>query len=245
MAKLAFIWKSRWALFLILALCTSAHASDKALFNQIRELAERGIAEAQYHVGMMYNNGIGTKKDPQQAFNWFSKAANAGDVLGAYKLGAYYLGQVKDVVVVDEDKALYHILVAAKAGYSFAQHDIGIIYYKRKQFDEALHWWKQAAEQGCPMSLNSLSALYHAGQAVPRDDVFAYSYFKLAKLRSEGPIKPKAQSTLDHIKSAMTAAEVEKAEQIVSGWHANPTPLTLKAKAGLEQAKRLLSESRK
>ena len=38
---------------------------------------------------MMHHIGIGTQKDPRQAFEWFQKSAASNDPLGAYKLGCY------------------------------------------------------------------------------------------------------------------------------------------------------------
>jgi TPR repeat protein len=40
-----------------------ANANDADTFNAMVALANKGDAEAQYHVGMMYNNGIGTQQD--------------------------------------------------------------------------------------------------------------------------------------------------------------------------------------
>jgi TPR repeat protein len=70
-----------------------AKANDADSFNAMVALANKGVAEAQYHAGMMYNNGIGTQKDPKQAFEWFQRSAASNDPLGAYKLGCYYAGQ--------------------------------------------------------------------------------------------------------------------------------------------------------
>ena len=56
-------------------------------------LAEKGDPEAQYHVGMFYNNGIGTAQDTKQAFRVVPEIRNRHDPLGAYKLGCYYDGQ--------------------------------------------------------------------------------------------------------------------------------------------------------
>ena len=58
-------------------------ANDTATFNAMVALANKGDAEAQYHVGMMYNNGIGTQRDLKQAFEWFQKSAASNDPLGA------------------------------------------------------------------------------------------------------------------------------------------------------------------
>src|SRR6187455_3683389 len=83
-----------------------ANANDAANFNAMVALANKGNAEAQYHVGMMYNNGIGTQRDLKQAFEWFQKSAASNDPLGAYKLGCYYAGQGEGVVAADENEAL-------------------------------------------------------------------------------------------------------------------------------------------
>src|ERR1700709_294353 len=83
-----------------------AHANDADTFNAMVALADKGDAEAQYHVGMMYNNGIGTQRDLRHAFEWFEKSAASGDPLGAYKLGCYYDGQGAGIVTTDSNEAL-------------------------------------------------------------------------------------------------------------------------------------------
>ena len=50
-----------------------ADANDADTFNAMAALANKGDAEAQYHVGMMYNNGIGIQQDRSQAFGLVSK----------------------------------------------------------------------------------------------------------------------------------------------------------------------------
>ena len=108
-----------------------AKANDAGTFNAMVALAHKGDAEAQYHVGMMYNNGIGTQRDSRQAFEWFQKSAASNDPLGAYKLGCYYDGQGAGVVASDADEALKYKLIAAKAGYALAQHDVALHYGKQ------------------------------------------------------------------------------------------------------------------
>src|ERR1700710_1445927 len=57
----------------LLSFSVPANANDADSFNAMVVLANKGDAEAQYHVGMMHNNGIGTQQDPRQAFEWFKK----------------------------------------------------------------------------------------------------------------------------------------------------------------------------
>src|ERR1035437_5906403 len=42
-------------------------------------LAEQGNANAQYSLGIMYDNGFGVKKDYRQAVEWFRRAAVQGN----------------------------------------------------------------------------------------------------------------------------------------------------------------------
>ena len=167
---------------------------------------------------MMLNNGIGTAKNPSLALQWFEKSAKARDPLAAYKAGCYYSGQFKDTVAVDSEKSLQYKLVAAEAGYSLAQHDVANVYAQRNQFSNAIKWWEAAAKQGYPMSLYNLSVTYKEGKLVPKDNVLAYAYFKLANVISEGKISEKAQASLDDVKRSMTQAEFEQAEKVVSTW---------------------------
>ena len=87
----------------LLLLSMPAKANEAATFNAMVALANKGDAEAQYHVGMMYNNGIGTQRDLRQAFEWFQKSTASNDPLGAYKLGCYYDGQGEGVVAADAE----------------------------------------------------------------------------------------------------------------------------------------------
>ena len=221
----------------LLAFSMPATASEADTFNAMVALANKGDAEAQYHVGMMHNNGIGTQKDPKQAFEWFQKSTASGDPLGAYKLGCYYDGQGAGVVTSDSNEALKYKLVAAKAGYALAQHDVAGLYDRQGNSEEALKWWKMAGDQGYPSALFGLSLAYSAGKAAPRDLSLSYAYFKLSK------IAPK--KNVNEMASMLSKPELEKAEKLVAEWSPQPTPLTLKAKRGVSAAEELLKTTRK
>ncbi len=214
-----------------------AHASEADTFNAMLALANKGDAEAQYHVGMMHNNGIGTRQDPRQAFAWFQKSTASSDPLGAYKLGCYYAGQFAGVVPTDPSEALKYKLIAAKAGYSLAQHDVALMYDKQGNPEEALKWWKLAGDQGYPPALLRLSMAYSAGQAAPKDMSLSYAYFKLSKVAP-----PK---NVNEMASMLSKPDLEKAEKLISEWKPQPTPLTLKANSGVRAAEELLKTARK
>ncbi|MBR1228995.1 MULTISPECIES: tetratricopeptide repeat protein [unclassified Bradyrhizobium] len=221
----------------LLVLSMPANANEADSFNAMVALANKGDAEAQYHVGMMHNNGIGTQKDRRQAFEWFQKSAGSNDPLGAYKLGCYYDGQGAGVVTSDTNEALKYKLVSAKAGYALAQHDVAILYNRQGNSEEALKWWKMAGDQGHPQSLYSLSISYSAGKGAPRDLSLSYAYFKLSKLAP--------QKNVNEMAAMLSKPELEKAEKLVSEWSPQPTALTLKAKSGVRRAEELLKATRK
>ena len=227
-----------------LAFSTAACASDEDTFNAMLALANKGDAEAQYHVGMMHNNGIGTQKDPNQAFEWFQKSASANDPLGAYKLGCYYAGQFAGVVETDPNEALRYKLVSAKAGYSLAQHDVAVHYAQQGNFEEAVKWLQMAGDQGHDWSLYGLSSSYHEGKGAPKDLSLAYAYLKLSQLASETDVNANAQAVLDEMIAQMSKPELEKAQKMVSEWKPQPTALTLKAKSGLAAAEELLQKTK-
>jgi TPR repeat protein len=213
-----------------------ANANEAERFNAMVALANKGDAEAQYHVGMMYNNGIGTKQDPRQAFEWFQKSAASNDPLGAYKLGCYYDGQGAGIVTADPTDALKYKLIAAKAGYALAQHDVAILYGRQENFEEAAKWWKMAGDQGFPDALYSLSGLYFEGKGAPKDLSLAYAYFKLSKLV---PIKK-----VNEMAAILSKPELTRAEKLVSEWTAQPTALTLKAMSGVKAAEQHLKTTK-
>ena len=121
-------------------------------FESCRRAAERGDAEAQNILGLLYANGrkkisgdvitrkaalelilLGKKTeqarldpDSKAAFQWFSKAAQQGNVDAQYNLGVYYykgLGVKKDI-----REAVKWFKLAAQQNNSDAQNHMGICY---------------------------------------------------------------------------------------------------------------------
>ena len=79
-------------LFLVAAMLSfSAMAAD---FVQVQREANQGIPEAQYKLGLMYNNGESVRQDYAKAVEWYEKSANQGDAYAQNNLGLmYYNGE--------------------------------------------------------------------------------------------------------------------------------------------------------
>lgn len=62
----------------------------KAVYVFQSKLAEQGNIEAQYRLGKMYEEGLGTSKNYKFARIWYQKAANKGHSAATFKLGTLY-----------------------------------------------------------------------------------------------------------------------------------------------------------
>lgn len=224
----------------MMPLSAYADASDADTLRQLTALGERGSAAAQYHVGMFHNNGIGTAKDPRAAFRWFERAAAGGDALGHYKVGCYYAGQFPGAVEVDEAKALTAKTVAAEAGYSIAQGDVGNIYGKRSDWPQAVKWWAAAAEQGYAPAAYNLANAYQRGQGVPKDPDKALTNMLIVARLTPEPMRPRLLPSIESIRGNMSPAQIAQAESAAAAWQARPSPLTLRAQRGIREVQELV-----
>jgi len=227
---------------LVFAACSAASNPSPNLVEKLTALSRSGNAEASYHLGMLYNNGLGVQQDNRRALELFRASAEAGDPLGAYKLGCYYAGQF-GVIERNEAQALRYKRIAAEAGYSLAQLDVAILYHQRGDHVQALRWFEAAAHQGIPQALYNLSVMYRDGQGAPASRARTYAFFRLAQ-QAQGSISPTARQTIRDLREQLTASEHAEAESIASGWVTGPTPLTRQAMSGLERAETLARSAR-
>jgi TPR repeat protein len=236
--------RTKFALWVLAAAAAAmpVAAQSPHLADKLARLASSGNAEAQYHLGMLYNNGLGVAKDPARAYALFQKAAAGGDPLGAYKLGCYYDGEFSGVGRVDPAEALRQKLVAAKAGYRLAQLDVAIHYFKLKDYADAFRWFEAAARQGDPQALYNLSVMYRDGIGTAASPPRAWTFFRLAQLASRGEISPAAQASLDAMWAKLSPAERIEAERAGAGFVTGETAFTVRALHGLERAEALVRE---
>lgn len=112
--------------------------------------AQRGTAEAQYRVGLMYKFGWGTGKDLSAAARSFRAAAEQDHAEAQAELGRMY----KDGRGVPKDpvEAARWFLRAAQAGIGIAQLNIGRMYKDgngvARNRAEAYAWFSAAAANG-------------------------------------------------------------------------------------------------
>src|ERR1700679_3582281 len=147
---------------------------------ETRGKAEQGDAEAQYNLGVKYNDGDGVAIDYTEAVKWWRKAADQGNAEAQFKLGV-----------------IYHNGHRLRNG-----HGVAIDY------SEAVKWWHKAADQGEAGAQSSLGLMYGNGQGVPRDFVQAYMWLYLAA--AQGAQTRSTLDYLEHEMTPDQIAEAKK-----------------------------------
>lgn len=114
-----------------------------------RPLAEKGDAQAQLHLGMLYANGDGVPQDYRAAREWYEKAAAQGYAMAQYSLGVMY--DNGEGVPQDYTAARKWYEKAAARGYAMAQTKLGALYVHGRGVPQddvwAYMWYSLAAEQ--------------------------------------------------------------------------------------------------
>jgi TPR repeat protein len=117
---------------------------------ELKALAEKGDAEAQFKVALLYYGGQGVPRDYLEALNWFKKAARQGNPYAQYNAG--YMYEKGEGTPQDYAEAAIYYRRAAEQGNRVAQYTLGYIYEKGQGVlpDEvqALMWYNLAAIQG-------------------------------------------------------------------------------------------------
>ena len=130
---------------------------DRALYYLTFEAAQ-GNPIAQYNLGLMYKNGVGVKKDLNEAIGWFIIASDNGHMLAKYALGlSYYHG---NGFRKNYQKAMNLFLDASYLGHPASQINVGNMYYYGqsvgKNYPKAHMWWSIAKEKGIEAAFNNL-----------------------------------------------------------------------------------------
>jgi TPR repeat protein len=86
---------------------------------QLKKAAAQGKADAQYELGMCYQNGEGVGLDEEEAVRWYLAAATQGNARAQYSLALGYFNG--SGVKKDEKEAIRWYCMAAQQGDEIAQ----------------------------------------------------------------------------------------------------------------------------
>lgn len=130
-------------------------------------LAEQGVADAAYKLGMVYDTAIGVERDAARAAYWYRRAAEDGNVHAQHNLAVAYANG--DGVELDFNKALNWWKRSAAAGNADSQYNLGIVYAMgihgvSRNINMAKKWWRKAAIKGDAMAQYNLGTIYVNGE---------------------------------------------------------------------------------
>ncbi|MFT6248160.1 MAG: TPR repeat protein [Cognaticolwellia sp.] len=147
-------------------------------------LAQRGNAEANFNLGILYEDGLGVGQDMAQALLYYETAAIGGSFKAQYRLGLLYF--VGKTVPLDNIKAKRWLTEAAKggdkdsiemlailSGNNSSQRDKDFLRaetaHTSSDYLQSANIWQQLADDDDIISRTRLAWLYEKGQDVKRD----------------------------------------------------------------------------
>ena len=180
-----------------------------------RKLAEQGNADAQYNLGVMYERGSIRERlslkpenewyneladfgvscycpcpDNAEAMEWYRKAAEQGHVGAQCQLGGIYFNRKEYA------SAFGWFERVARRGNRDAQLQLGIMFKKGlgvyPDFDEAMHWFRESADEGNHRAANELKEMLSAGPVKWCQEIAeqgnAYAQYKLGDMYRNGVV---------------------------------------------------------
>lgn len=155
---------------------------EREAYEQLKPEAEKGDADAQCYVGLVYEYGVAFDKDMKEAAAWYAKAAEQGQARAQAALGTCY-AKGEGVKQSNEEAAAWYAK-AANQGYVRAQYNLGMCYLNGQgvKADEAegAKWLAAAAAQGNASAEYSLAECYMRGVGVKQSPTEAVKYFTSA-----------------------------------------------------------------
>jgi uncharacterized protein len=192
-----------------------------------RALAEKGNVGAQKRLGYLYEIGAGVERDWLKAAEWYGKAAEAGDDGAAAALG--FIGRNWVRVNSGGNQIIYALVEkAARMGNPRAQFSLGLMNYRigdlsfdqaTGNLDEALVWYRRAAEQGDVDAEIVLALAYAKGIGVAQSEVEAYKWYDIAaSLAKYADVKDDVVKRREELARAMPPSQIEEAKKLAAEW---------------------------
>ena len=155
-------------------------AQDK--IDEYLQRANMGDAEAQYSLGVFYEEGNGVERDYVKARYWYKRAAENGNIKAQTAIGFIY--EKGNGVEKNYAEAIYWYKKAAEQGDVKIQTYLGCLYYMGqgidKDYSQAALWFKKAAEQGDAFAQCQFGIMYMNGEGVKKDYAQAVGWLKQA-----------------------------------------------------------------
>lgn len=163
-------------------------AEASARTEAYRLAAEYGHREAEYRLGLAYENGTGTARSQSRAAVYYLCAAQQGHAEAACRLSLNLRERYRGTA--EADKAYFWLRVAAELGSVEGCFLLGECYETGEGIQanplRAAYWYTIAAEGGNFRAAYRLALLYHEGKGVRQNTAYEKYY---AEIASNGGIR--------------------------------------------------------
>ena len=160
--------------------------TEEEFIEQLMKRVEANDPVALCHLG----TGRYHKGDHNVAFQYWTRAAELGDVQAHYHLSCLY--RYGRGVEKDKKKQLHHLKEAAIGGHPTARNDLGCVEEENGRVDRAAKHWIIAAKLGYDNSLVALKTLYKDGRVKKEDFAAALRGHKAAIDAMKSPQREEA-----------------------------------------------------
>ena len=217
--------------FLVIAICvvtvpsySNVYAADNSsalVVGHLKQLAEKGDAEAQFMLGYTYSQDKYGVKDKVKALKWIKLSAKQG-----YAKAQYYL--FLDPELCNKLEGYRWLWKAAEQGHPAAQKyafDPQFQYLAGRIFHigydgvdvdlkEATKWYQRSAEQGHAKAQYHLSVCYAVGIGVIEDYVLAYMWANLSVANGY----ERARESRSNLVNMMSVKQLAEAQKLSREW---------------------------
>jgi uncharacterized protein len=145
----------------------------------------QGHAEAQFVLGLIYENGKTIEKDYVKAVKCFRRSAEQGFAPGQNNYAWMLIRG--DGIERNYKQGFKWYKLAAEQGMATGQFIVGLAYYlgdwsyvAKQNFQEAVHWLRLSANQGNPEAQFYLGRIYHQGGILERGQQNEFSWRKIS-----------------------------------------------------------------
>lgn len=142
------------------------------------EAAKQNQLDAQFWLGFLYENGFGVARDYKTAFSNYSAAAMQGQAAAQNNLATMYQrgrGTKKNLHAAER-----WYRASAVQSFTTAQCNLASFEYGRKDYRQAVFWFREAAKRGSAIAQESLAWMFYTGIGVPLDYSEAAKWMQLA-----------------------------------------------------------------
>lgn len=167
---------------------------SRSLDGYIKAEEENANATAEYRIGRMCINGIGTEVNVSEGIHWLEKAALNNNAEAAYQL--YKLYSEGTEIEGNPERAMQFLEISCYLDNPYAQYAFGKLKLEDGNLEEGIKWLESAADKDMPYASYKLGSIYSSDEYGVRDETKAQAYYAKALKLFEAVYKEQPDDTM-------------------------------------------------